>query len=67
MELFTNAADLEQEWVRAFLLRLGYMLAAEYQFMPACELRDIVGNHANDFIDLSEMHPKPEPPPLRVV
>lgn len=52
--MLTNAADTDQEWVRGFLLRLGYLLAAEYQFMPKCELRDLVGHHSNELIDLAQ-------------
>lgn len=69
MDLLTNAADPEQEWVRGFLLRLGYLLAAEYQTMPAGDFRDLVGNYANDMIELAKSaEPEPEPPaPLRAV
>jgi hypothetical protein len=69
MDLLTNTADAEQEWVRGFLLRLGYLLAAEYQTMPAGDFRDLVGNYSNDMIELAESaEPEPEPPvPLRAV
>lgn len=52
MEAITNSADPSDPWVRGFLRRLGYHLAAEWQEMPECELRDIVGEAANDLIDL---------------
>jgi len=68
MDVITNNADTSEEWVRAFLLRLGYHLAAEWQFMPKCSLRDLVGNYANDLIDMADApdddHGKP---PLRLV
>lgn len=52
MDAITNSADPSDPWVRGFLRRLGYMLAAEWQEMPECELRDIVGEAANDLIDI---------------
>lgn len=52
MDAITNSADASEAWVRGFLRRLGYMLAAEWQEMPECELRDIVGEAANDLIDI---------------
>lgn len=67
MDAITNAADVEQQWVRAFVLRLGYHLAAEYQFMPACDLKDIVGDFSNTLIDMADVDPEPEPPELRLV
>lgn len=66
--MLTNAADPGEEWVRGFLLRLGYLLAAEYQVMPECELKDIVGENANELIDLAESAgPVRESPTLRIV
>lgn len=52
--------------MRAFILRLGYLLAAEYQFMPPCEFRDSIGNYAHDLIELAERD-DPEPPGLHAV
>jgi uncharacterized protein YgfB (UPF0149 family) len=68
MDVIVNNADTSEEWVRGFLLRLGYHLAAEYQFMPECELKQMVGEHANDLIDMADL-PDQEPPPptLRAV
>lgn len=68
MDVITNNADTSEEWVRAFLLRLGYHLAGEYQFMPECSLRDLVGNYANDLIDMADV-PDDDPgkTPLRLV
>lgn len=68
MDLLTNAADAEQEWVRGFLLRLGYLLAAEYQTMPAGDFRDLVGNYSHDMIQMVEdAEPAPAPPHLHAV
>jgi hypothetical protein len=68
MDVITNNADTSEEWVRAFLLRLGYHLAGEYQFMPECSLRDLVGNYANDLIDTADPEPDEHAPPdLRIV
>ena len=68
MEVLTNAADAEQEWVRGFLLRLGYLLAAEYQTMPAGDFRDLVGNYSHDIIALAETgEPEHVPPHLHAV
>lgn len=71
MDLLTNAPDPSEEWVRGFLLRLGYLLAAEYQTMPAGDFRDLVGNYSHDIIELAESAdescPTPAPPHLRVV
>jgi hypothetical protein len=52
MQLLTNEADISEPWVRAFMRRLGYMLAAEWQDMPDCALRDMIGEQANEIIDL---------------
>jgi uncharacterized protein YgfB (UPF0149 family) len=68
MDVIVNKADTDQEWVRAFLLRLGYHLAAEWQFMPECELRDLIAEHANDLIDMADPPgDDPPPPTLRAV
>lgn len=67
--MLTNAANVDEEWVRGFLLRLGYHLAAEYHLMPPCELRDIVGNHSAEFVEMAgiDTEQPTEPPPLRAV
>lgn len=66
--MLTNAADPDEEWVRGFLLRLGYLLAAEYHLMPECELRDIVGNASAEMVNIAEAaEPVRESPTLRIV
>lgn len=70
MDAITNAADIDQRWVREFMRRLGYLLAAEWQAMPACELKDMVGEQANDIIDMvhaADERDEPAPPDLRIV
>lgn len=64
--LFDNEADPEAPWMRGFMLRLGYMLAAEWHTMPPCDFRDAVGNYAHDLIALTEQD-EPEAPTLRAV
>ena len=63
MDVIVNNADTDEEWVRAFLLRLGYHLAAEHRFMPECELKDMIAEHANDLIDMADPPDEQPPPP----
>lgn len=68
LTVLIGAAGVEDRWVRGFLLRLGYHLAAEFHDMPECELKDIVGNASAELVDMAEaMQPIPEGPHLRVV
>lgn len=70
MDLFTNEPDLSEPWVRGFMRRLGYHLAAEWADMPECELRDMIGEQSNLIIDLVHAHDEANPPPeptLRLV
>ena len=70
MDAITNAADINERWVREFMRRLGYLLAAEWQAMPACELKDMVGEQSNQIIDMvhaADENDQPTPPDLRVV
>lgn len=70
MDAITNAADIDERWVREFMRRLGYLLAAEWQAMPACELKDMVGEQSNQIIDMvhaADERDASERPDLRVV
>jgi S-adenosylmethionine synthetase len=70
MDAITNAADINERWVREFMRRLGYLLAAEWQAMPECELKDMVGEHSHDIIDMvhaADESDETPPPSLRVV
>ena len=70
MDVLTNDADLSERWVREFLRRLGYMLAAEHAGMPPGDLRDSVGNAAADLIDMVHAVDEDEAntsPALRIV
>jgi S-adenosylmethionine synthetase len=70
MDLLTNDADITQPWVRAFMRRLGYMLAAEWADMPDCELRDMIGEQSSDIIDMVHAFDEAEKaadPTLRLV
>lgn len=70
MDVLTNNADISERWVREFMRRLGYLLAAEWQAMPECELKDMVGDQAHQIIDMvhaADDGDDPERPSLRVV
>ena len=56
--------DLDEKYVRDFIRRIGYFLAAEHAAMPDGLLRDTCAEYANDFMDmLATVEEQDQPPP----